>query len=466
MLFQIQKDLVQNKVTKLTVAAENDSVQYKKLKKEYLRLSATAQKQLTPQLKVYLLLIAVSNNDLAFAQTLIAAHSYNQMNDTGAKIALGRFYGKYASFHSKVVECFLPVFNEGKLDTSNDLKSLFAALYETAHHNDCPRVLQFAVSRHPDILGWKIENLLYEIRTNHLRPQNKELVVGNLKYLYAHCKKSDEFCNLAVCTYNAGYFNDAIKIFDIALQKTELNLKPEKNTFVFNSSKCLDSANEMLDILEQHKIQAFPAFGSLLGLVRDGKFMEYDKDADLGIFVNSHDDIQKIVRTLCESPKFTAPSLINESKEQNTWCVGVIDNTRGIPVDLFFFYNESTHFEAGAYTTCGILKWQFTPFELVQRELAGKIYWIPNNAEQHLTELYADWRKPVEVWDSLVNCPNLMPESKNVVLFYGLMRLYNALQNGKTKKALNYYETLTTKWGMRFSSEADGNVRKLLGLSE
>ncbi len=46
------------------------------------------------------------------------------------------------------------------------------------------------------------------------------------------------------------------------------------------------------------------------------------------------------------------------------------------------------------------------------------------------------------------------------------MRLGIALQAGKTQKALNYYETLTTKWGMRFSAEAEGNVRKLLGLGE
>jgi hypothetical protein len=46
------------------------------------------------------------------------------------------------------------------------------------------------------------------------------------------------------------------------------------------------------------------------------------------------------------------------------------------------------------------------------------------------------------------------------------LRLSEALQKNKTKKTLNYYQTLTTKWGMRFSPEEEGNVRTLLGLSE
>jgi len=34
----------------------------------------------------------------------------------------------------------------------------------------------------------------------------------------------------------------------------------------------------------------------------------------------------------------------------------------------------------------------------------------------------------------------------------------------KTKKALNYYQTLTTRWGMRFSAAAEMNIGKLLAL--
>jgi hypothetical protein len=46
------------------------------------------------------------------------------------------------------------------------------------------------------------------------------------------------------------------------------------------------------------------------------------------------------------------------------------------------------------------------------------------------------------------------------------LRLSEALQKNKTKKALNYYQQLTSRWGMRFSPEAEGNIRRLLNLSE
>jgi phosphorylcholine metabolism protein LicD len=227
---------------------------------------------------------------------------------------------------------------------------------------------------------------------------------------------------------------------------------------------CRESMDEIIDVLELHEIKPFPIGGSLLGLVRDGKFMDYDKDADIGIFVSHYDDVFNIVSILCKVTKFTATAMVNESKKSHEWNIAILDTQRNIVVDIFFFYREHEQIVEGVYTNHGLLKWAFTPFELIQQKLAGKIYWIPDNVDLFLTELYSDWRKPVEVWDSLVDCPNLLLSSQPVVLYFGLMRLWEALQKGKSLKALNYYEKLTIKWGMKFSAEADENIKKLLNI--
>jgi hypothetical protein len=192
--------------------------------------------------------------------------------------------------------------------------------------------------------------------------------------------------------------------------------------------------------------------------------MDYDKDADIGIFVSHYDDVFNIVSILCKVTKFTATAMVNESKKSHEWNIAILDTQRNIVVDIFFFYREHEQIVEGVYTNHGLLKWAFTPFELIQQKLAGKIYWIPDNVDLFLTELYSDWRKPVEVWDSLVDCPNLLLSSQPVVLYFGLMRLWEALQKGKSLKALNYYEKLTIKWGMKFSAEADENIKKLLNI--
>ncbi|MBO9521656.1 MAG: hypothetical protein J7518_08975 [Nocardioidaceae bacterium] len=49
----------------------------------------------------------------------------------------------------------------------------------------------------------------------------------------------------------------------------------------------LDAVQEVLDALREAGVQAFPAYGTLLGAVRDGALIGHDNDADLG-YVSEH----------------------------------------------------------------------------------------------------------------------------------------------------------------------------------
>ena len=49
----------------------------------------------------------------------------------------------------------------------------------------------------------------------------------------------------------------------------------------------LDSIEEVLAALKQAGVDAFPAYGTLLGAVRSGELIGHDSDADLG-YVSSH----------------------------------------------------------------------------------------------------------------------------------------------------------------------------------
>ena len=459
MLAKIQKELVQKKTRQMQLLIESDISNYRKLKNEYEKLPKTKQQNLSNEFKVYLLWAAAGYDDIAFADTLILTHDYEKIETVDEKRTLGRFYEKF-SMTKKIIDHFLPLFNQEKLDI-NDTLTLFKNLYKRAMHQDCQRVIQYAQNNYSENLAWNLEILKYQIDTQHIYPAHKDIVLPNLKYLYPKCTTASEYLQIAICFYSAGYFNDSLNMLDAALQRVIPNVNyMEKN--LFNSTQCLESMNEIIDILANINIKAFPVGGSLLGLVRDGKFMDFDKDADIGIFVNNYDDIFKIVSTICQVPKFIAPGMVNNPKEAHLWNVGIEDTERSSAVDLFFYYKQSTHIENGIYTGCGMLKWSFTPFELVEQTLAGKKYWTPDNTSQYLTDLYGNWKIPVKIWDSLVDCPNLMESSQSIIIYYGLTRFYESLSKNKIEKSLNYYKKLTEKWGIAFSPKTDVHIKKLL----
>ena len=49
----------------------------------------------------------------------------------------------------------------------------------------------------------------------------------------------------------------------------------------------LDALETVLDLLHQQGLEAFPAYGTLLGAVREGTFLGHDNDADVG-YVSRH----------------------------------------------------------------------------------------------------------------------------------------------------------------------------------
>ena len=57
----------------------------------------------------------------------------------------------------------------------------------------------------------------------------------------------------------------------------------------------LDSIEEVLEALKKAGVDAFPAYGTLLGAVREGKLIGHDSDADLG-YVSEHTHPVDVVR--------------------------------------------------------------------------------------------------------------------------------------------------------------------------
>jgi hypothetical protein len=149
--------------------------------------------------------------------------------------------------------------------------------------------------------------------------------------------------------------------------------------------------------------------------------------------------------------------MVRNSQESRLWNVAIFDRKRNTAVDIFIFHHLEDKICAGLYSPASILQWVFNPIHLVQKELAGKVYWSPDNVEAHLTEIYGDWRTPVKVWDSVIDCPNLAKSSAPIIINLGLQRLYKAIKDKNLKKMDNYYQGLL-RWGHVFSDKAKENL--------
>lgn len=177
---------------------------------------------------------------------------------------------------------------------------------------------------------------------------------------------------------------------------------------------------DMADILEDNKIDYFLACGTSLGCHRENKFIEHDKDIDLGIFEDvSYKTIVEVIdnsenfsfvgsypidkrRPFNKKPEYKLDSL-------NELCL--IHNKTKIKIDIFKYMKRGNKYLSVAYggkcsnkprNRC---EW-LNPINLIKMEFLGRTYNVPDI--NYIESRYGlDWRIPkVESYDvqsSIIN---------------------------------------------------------------
>ncbi|MGB1697139.1 MAG: LicD family protein [Thermoplasmatota archaeon] len=136
---------------------------------------------------------------------------------------------------------------------------------------------------------------------------------------------------------------------------------------------------------------AFLAYGTLLGIVRDGHLIPHDDDMDVGVF---QEDWDRIV------PK-TIPGFAR--LETSPYTVKFVHKKTGLVVDFFRFHPDGEHRRAHAGSDKGTHTYLF-PRELLEPlgtiEWEGRTWTAPADPEGFLAHHYgADWRTPLPAWD-------------------------------------------------------------------
>lgn len=188
----------------------------------------------------------------------------------------------------------------------------------------------------------------------------------------------------------------------------------------------LNSAFEGIDL------KMFLISGTLLGLIREGTFIGWDKDIDVGYFAEDcHIDLESHFRY------------------SKTFRVGRVDLTserlrlihkNGTWIDVFPHYLESgQRWHDGTAT-----RWANTPFKLTRAQFIGTTQYIPEKPELYLQENYGEWRTPISTFDARLDAPNVqitdLPHFVSLLYF----SIAKHLKAGEYNVASRYVEILKT----------------------
>ena len=274
----------------------------------------------------------------------------------------------------------------------------------------------------------------------------------------------------------AYYHNDKENFFrfnELAISNINTNLPilPPPPIIPYNSETCLESVNKIIDILESIGEKPFLEGGTLLGMYREGKLIEFDYDADIGIIIdnskytnkqNMKNYVNKIIRLILADSSFK--SIIVCDDEDYYYLLNIFD-THMNHIDLSFFYknffNEPNN--NSLYTGCPSaftpLLWECSNFNLVRKNFAGKKYWVPNDTEKYLIENYGEnWRTPIERFSNYENIPK---QCKLGCFYRYFPALIESLRRKNYDRSIIYYENLQ-RWEYPFTLEMTNHIENYL----
>ena len=174
--------------------------------------------------------------------------------------------------------------------------------------------------------------------------------------------------------------------------------------------------------------------GTLLGVVRNGDLLDHDKDLDLAMDWDV--SREAVVTALCAGGLFSVPWFQGILPSDRPWHRSFVHAGTGCTLDVFFLCPDGDSY------LCGF---DHRPIPVVSRLTAlpqrdclwsGRAWRVPDPPEHYLAEIYGpSWRVPDPTYDTVLSNPTRTPESLPVVVCMAYFRLFEALVEGKGRRA-------------------------------
>lgn len=209
----------------------------------------------------------------------------------------------------------------------------------------------------------------------------------------------------------------------------EVAIPPKKPSFdVQAANESLKTVNRLL---RARGLQPFLMSGVLLGYLREGQILPHDKDLDLGLI--GWQSQFEVAQALLASGQYQVSW--RRLRGAQTFLFDVVDLKYGVAIDFFFYHPQGDHFLHGIDYKYGFTQnLRFSPFALKEVDFLGERFWIPDNADQNLTENYGDWRTPQSSYVVTVESPALVDKGSDKHRFILLIELMRSVQTFQSVK--------------------------------
>ena len=186
-------------------------------------------------------------------------------------------------------------------------------------------------------------------------------------------------------------------------------------------------------------IPFFLCAGTLLGIIRDGKLLEFDKDMDVALSADINR--QRAIDALTHSDQFMLSQVYTD--EELKWNFSVVHIASGIGLDLFFYHRDDDHYLSGFHKLPYPILNRLRGFMTESIQWQGLDWQVPSPPEQYLCDIYGqDWLKPDPYFDTVISSHSAALSSIQGRRCHGYFKLYNHLKNGQWRHAIHYCQQL------------------------
>lgn len=174
----------------------------------------------------------------------------------------------------------------------------------------------------------------------------------------------------------------------IKTPKGRLKYKP-KNLYLgikqINREVAFENLRILISLLQEFGIRVSPAYGTLLGIIRENNFIEWDEDIDLFIL---NEDKEKFLNSLW-AMKEQGLDLVRVDRCGHLYSV----MRNGEYIDFYIMDRLSPEIRT-EYGNLFMLEKYLV--DLIDYDFRGITVSVPREYEQCLELLYGDWRTPVK----------------------------------------------------------------------
>ena len=182
---------------------------------------------------------------------------------------------------------------------------------------------------------------------------------------------------------------------DAPLNGVEYHVETGLRTGAYSRGKGEMVLNHIAEVAQGSGVRFFAMGGTLLGLIREGELISWDKDMDFGCFAEEA-SFEDLWRIFTANPYFLPMGTAEDRLIK-------LQHLTGITVDIFVNFSDGE----GRWHGGQFVRWRDRPFDLRRMAVGGRELYVPDDPEAYLEGHYGEnWRSPDPHFDVFWEAPN------------------------------------------------------------